>query len=372
MPARRAFWPSGFENMRPATCQDQEVPIAVHIAVAGDDAYALPMAVTVRSAIESLGVNRSLTVHVLDCGLSEASGSRLRQSWRDPRVTVEWYRPNLAVLQELPTPERVGLGHVTVSTYARLLVESTVPADLDRVLFLDSDLLVLTDVGKLWEEDMGDSMAMGAPDVGAPWFDSEVVLRDRPQSRRRLVLARPIPDYADLGLAPALPYINAGLVLIDLSRWRTASVSERALRCLADARRQVVWSDQYALNVVLAGKWHVLHPAWNQGCHIHAYRRWEHSPFDREVFEEARDHPRVVHFTTGYKPWLPYYRGPYRRKWLDVVGRTAWAGWRPASPITRAAAIQAQRWKAISRTLSGAARQFFSRGGGPGRGSQPT
>jgi lipopolysaccharide biosynthesis glycosyltransferase len=328
----------------------------VHIAIAGDDAYALPMAVTVRSAIEMLAPGRRLHIHVLDCGISDLSRERIRKSWQSRHVEIEWHGMDMSVLRSLPAAK---LSHISASTYARLFLETTLPARLERVLFLDSDLLVLHDVGELWSVDMRGALAMGAPDVGAPWLDSDVVLSGRPEASRHLVLSRPVPDYQALGLAPDLPYVNVGVLLIDLAGWRRCSVSESALACLADPRRQVVWDDQYALNVTLAGKLHPLHAAWNQGSHIYNYPDWISSPFDSKTFEEIRSRPKIVHFTTGYKPWLLYYRGVHRRRWFEIVDLTDWASWRPGSLAARFFALQSQRWNAMESALLGIARNIL-------------
>ena len=51
------------------------------------------------------------------------------------------------------------------------------------------------------------------------------------------------------------PYFNAGVMLIDLDAWRREDLVGRMLACLRRHRRDVLWWDQYALNVELAGHW---------------------------------------------------------------------------------------------------------------------
>jgi lipopolysaccharide biosynthesis glycosyltransferase len=83
------------------------------------------------------------------------------------------------------------------------------------------------------------------------------------------------------------------------------------------------------LNVVLADRWGRLDVRWNQGWHVFNYPTWEQSPFDRHSFEQLRDDPFIVHFTTRLKPWRPLCQHPFRAEFFQYLDRTAWAGWRP-------------------------------------------
>ena len=140
--------------------------------------------------------------------------------------------------------------------------------------------------------------------------------------------AYPVPNFRELGFKPEAAYFNAGVLLIDLAAWRVADVSRRLLECLEEHRRHVVFWDQYALNVVLAGRWGQLDLRWNQGSHVFHYPTWEQSPFDRQTYEQVRRDPYIVHFTTRAKPWRAC-RHPLRGEFFKYLDRTAWAGWRP-------------------------------------------
>src|SRR5438034_4183522 len=98
---------------------------------AADDHYVLPLAVTVRSARDSLEKNASLDLYIIDGGIAPQSRQRLERSWRDTRLRVIWLQPDLSVLDGLSVSH-----HVNRMTYARLLLPNVLPADLDRVLYL--------------------------------------------------------------------------------------------------------------------------------------------------------------------------------------------------------------------------------------------
>src|SRR5262245_24289028 len=65
----------------------------ISIVSAADDNYAMPLAVTVRSAIDCLAPGQPLNVYILNGGLTAASQRRLEASWRAPNVAIAWLEP---------------------------------------------------------------------------------------------------------------------------------------------------------------------------------------------------------------------------------------------------------------------------------------
>jgi lipopolysaccharide biosynthesis glycosyltransferase len=105
-----------------------------------------------------------------------------------------------------------------------------------------------------------------------------------PELKTRWTQSEPIPSVAS--------YFNAGVLLIDMERWREEQISEKAVAYLRQFPK-TPFSDQDALNVVCDGRWKKLDAEWNQQNH-----------FGTSLAETpADDRPRVVHFITGSKPW---------------------------------------------------------------------
>lgn len=297
------------------------------VATAADDGYAIPLAVTIRSALDHLDPNRRLRLFVLDGGLSDATKSRLLKSWSDPRLSVEWVRPNLDRVRDLLTSE-----HVNAVTYLRLLLPETLPATVARVIYLDADLLVRRDLANLWDEPQAGYAVLAAGDVAAPFLDARLALPTFERCSYHLAAHTPIANYRELGLPPDAPYFNGGVLVVDLAQWRRERLGEQMIECLRQHRRHVQWWDQYALNVVLAGKWRALDPRWNQGAHIYVYPNWRSSPFDRETFVRLQAEPWIVHFCSPSKPWHYFCRHPMTRDFRRCLARTEWQNWRPVRP----------------------------------------
>ncbi len=336
--AAYASGPTALANpatLRPPMPQiDLRASMPIDVAVAADDAFAMPLAVTIKSVLSSAHETTRFRIHVIDGGLTTQSRDRLLESWQDSRAEIRWVIPNLEVLQGLPVS-----GHVSATTYVRILLQHSLPADLQRVIYLDSDLLVRADLAGLWEYPWEDVACLAAPDVGAPWMDAELAAGTRGVCIRHLASKQPVPNYRALGFRPDDPYFNAGVILVNLREWRRLDVCALSLECLSRHRDFVNYWDQYALNVVLHGKWRAIDMAWNQGFMAVAYRSWKRSPMDRETYQRVRFAPKIVHFTTGNKPWKIDGVHPFRLTYFDVIDETAWSGWRPGSWLNRGAAL---------------------------------
>lgn len=321
-------------------------PGALTLATAADDAYALPLAVLVRSALDCLSADRTLRLFVLDGGLAPASRERLLASWDDPRLDVAWVAADPRRLAEMPV-----FGHVTVATYYRLLLAELLPAGVGRALYLDPDMLVRRCLGALWDEPQGGAAALAVQDQGAPWFDAGAGGLDLARCGPLLASARPVANYRELGLPAGSPYLNGGLLVADLDRWRREGLAHRFVDAMTTHRQHALWWDQYALNVGLCSAWRAVDPRWNQSAHVYAYPTWRDSPLDRETFGHLRADPWVVHFSSPYKPWGYFCDHPFRGEFLSVLARTAWRGWRPERPRPYLRALWRWRYKPARAAL---------------------
>jgi lipopolysaccharide biosynthesis glycosyltransferase len=299
----------------------------IAVVTAADDNYVLPLAVTIRSALDSLGSSQGLDLYVIDGGIRPENKVRLGQSWEDPRLRLRWLAPDLSAIDRLAVS-----GHVTRMTYARLLLPHVLPGELDRVIYLDADLLVLRDLAALWREQVADLACRAAPDPACPWLDAARMLPNYEHCRPYLAATHPVPNFQQLGLDPTAAYFNAGVLLVNLEFWRVNSVASRALDCLQANREHVQWWDQYALNVVLHQQWAPLDVRWNQGAHIYRYPRPEACPLDEALAAALKRDPWIVHFTSPRKPWHFECDHPFQSRFLRTVDRTAWHGWRPETP----------------------------------------
>jgi lipopolysaccharide biosynthesis glycosyltransferase len=172
--------------------------------------------------------------------------------------------------------------------YARIYLADTLPAVVRRVIYLDSDVVVVDDVRKLWSVDLGERHVVAAPEychanftkyfTDAFWSDRELraAFRDR----------RPC-------------YFNTGVMVMDVARWRRGGYTRRVEEWMAVQKRKRIYhlGSLPPFLLVLAGDIRPVDHRWNQ-----------HGLGGDNVEGRCRSlHPgpiSLLHWSGKGKPWL--------------------------------------------------------------------
>jgi len=316
----------------------------ISIVSAADDNYAMPLAVTVRSAIDCLAPSQPLNVYILNGGLTPESQRRLEQSWRSPDVTVNWLEPPVEQIADLKTEN-----HLNLVTYLRLFMPQLLPAELDRVIFLDADLLVRKDMSELWRTELGDAPIAAINDYFTPYLDTRAAIGRPSICDKHPDKRLPVPNYRELGLRPEAGYFNAGVMVVNLREWRRRDVFRQATELVRRNWEHVRYCDQYALNVLFSEQWKPLDPRWNQNSNLWVWSGADEGAFDPELFRTIRNDPWIVHFTWIMKPWHAGSTHPYTGAFFRCVDRTQWRGWRPPQTLSERAHHAYKQYRAWYR-----------------------
>ncbi|KAJ2912125.1 hypothetical protein MD484_g8286, partial [Candolleomyces efflorescens] len=240
----------------------------INIGVACDSAYAMPTSVLLSTLIEHTP-GRKISIYLLDCGLSEFDKDRIQQSINSPSSHV-----SLNYLSLASDSLTIRLGS---AVWAKIDLVGVAP--VERILYLDGDILVRGDVKPLWDIDLEGNPIGAALDVGHP------------------------TGHAGCSIPPRGPgiskYFNAGVLLMDLTRLR-ADYDQLIAQCVA--MKHSKFADQDVLNVHFAGRWKELSLRWNaQG--LGTYANYE-GPGRHWVDRRAMASPFIVHFTHHKKTRL--------------------------------------------------------------------
>ena len=276
----------------------------LNVAMCLDEGYVLPLAVALAS-LDAVSQAEAVRVYIAHPDIPEAVRQRLVAPLKS--IEVSWLPVDDASVRGAYYTDTLSSG----SLY-RLLLGELLPPELDRVLYLDVDTLVAAPLNALCEANLGGHVIGAIRDSGSPWAAG--------------IAGAP---WRELGLDPATPYFNSGVLLIDLRLWRAQSIGRACLDLLR--RVKPVWGDQDALNTVLAGKWFELDRRWNlqtpelTGNSL-SWALW------RADVETAEKNPALYHYNGWDKPWNYGSKHPRTAEWLAVLDRTSWSGWRPSPP----------------------------------------
>lgn len=193
---------------------------------------------------------------------------------------------------------------------SRLLIACFLPESVTRVLYLDADTIVIRPLEKLWATDFSDNEILGA--VIEPTVD-----------RKRL---------SSLGLE-SKPYVNAGVLLIDLESWRRERAEEIILDYFAEHRSELFANDQDAINGALQGRIKLLPPCYNW-CNSYVFYPYRAIKkmmgsipyYTEEEFKGYVSNPTIVHFLGEERPWRIGNTHVYRDEYIRYLSMGPYAG----------------------------------------------
>jgi lipopolysaccharide biosynthesis glycosyltransferase len=281
----------------------------ITVVCASDNNYAMPLAVSVCSILKNLDSQRHLNLYILDGGISEKNKTKLKRSLNLSRCSIKFLYTK-GRFQHMPLVD-----HLTEATYHRLLIPELLSNEIHKVIYLDCDLLVLKDISTLWDMDIGDRHLLAVQDYYYPYIKFGV------------------KNNKELGIPDLCKYFNAGVLVMNLRKWREDCISAKVIEYIGKPRDYKIFNDQEALNAILWDKWEELEPKWNQQViltNILEDMDWFNSLIERlgeDHYHDIASNPFIKHFVSPIKPWQSY-KHPESSIFYQYLDLTAWKGWR--------------------------------------------
>jgi lipopolysaccharide biosynthesis glycosyltransferase len=171
--------------------------------------------------------------------------------------------------------------HLTLVTYARLLLSEILPEKIERVLYLDADLIILGQLDELCNTEFDGKYLIAVNEYHWTKKSGPEVL-----TKKELINEN---------------YFNSGVMLINLKRWREESMANTLIGIGVENRKDLVYWDQDVLNITFKNKWGETDKSFNA----------------LELTSKVTPHPIVVHFTGPIKPWHVLSSHPYKKLYLN-------------------------------------------------------
>jgi lipopolysaccharide biosynthesis glycosyltransferase len=285
---------------------------ARQIFLCSDAGYVVPLAVTLRSLAESQTSRAVTKVTVMSLGIGSEDQQRIVDS--TPGLDVRFVPIEDRLPADVPT-----VGRLNRATYGRLLAVDLLPQDVKRVVYLDADLIVREDLSPLFDADLGTSPIAAVQSATVPHVSNPYGLA----------------AWRSLELAPDLPYLNSGVLVIDTDRWRQRDLGRAVLDFVARHRDELHTADQDGFNGVLRGDFARLELRWNQEATLREPSHFAYTAFDRNEVDEAINNPAIIHFTGADKPWKQGCRDTATAEWRALLGRTDYRNVKPEPPSAR-------------------------------------
>ena len=266
----------------------------MNIVYIANEKFAVHLGVSLYSLYERNRYEKDIRVFIISTGIAEGSLSKFKSIANKFGRSVEKIE-----LNESSKYFDIGIQDDTfdISKMGRLLVGELLPKDVDRVLYLDCDIVILQSIKGLYNTELGENMIAAV---------EEPTVLERVRYEIRL-------DYE-------ASYVNAGLLLIDLKKWRENNLGEKIISYSKSIWDKSLFGEQDAINGVLRWKIKKLPPKYN---FFSNYKYFSYNAFikiygaslsyTKKELREAKRRPVVLHFAGDERPWVIGSFNPYKK-----------------------------------------------------------
>lgn len=273
----------------------------VHILMCTNTAY-LQHATVCLVSLLSNNPNLPFDIVVVGRASEDLDEAKVRRSLEDfPNYVLRFHKFTPPKDNLLPLNPRA---HYTLDNWTRLWVQEFFPEDVDRVLYLDSDIVVAGSIAPLWTTELGEAL-LGVVEI--PGSDRGVL---------------------HLGLTPDAGYFNSGVLLIDLKQWRETRALDTVLSYVKAHPDQMMRDvDQEALNACFHNRKKRLDYKWNAMRPF--YEDFTTAPLTTDERDKVRRDARIIHFNGSSKPWSYFCTHPEKAEYEKYLLRTEWRNFVP-------------------------------------------
>ena len=237
----------------------------INIFFACNDTYVSCLDVALISLIKNSSKENNYQITILKTDIAEENQAKLKKHQTE-NVAIRFY--DVKNILEPIKETLPDMFHYTLAAYYRLFIETAFP-DCEKAIYLDSDIVLLSDIAELYDIDLGDNLVAAAHEQNTerdPRFTNYV---------KEII-----------GIPPHT-YFNSGVMVMNLKEFRKFKVQKRFLTLLTTYNFDCLAPDQEYLNVICKDRVYNLPTGWNK-----------HS------FPEAPEGElKLCHYALANKPW---------------------------------------------------------------------
>lgn len=199
---------------------------------------------------------------------------------------------------------------------ARLLLDKLLPKKVKKVLYLDGDTIVRDSLQNLWNTNV-DKYAIAA--------SIEPTINQKRKNQLNM---------------KEKPYYNAGVLLINLKKWREENTGEKIINYYRKNNGKLFANDQDAINASQIDNILTISPKYNFYNIFYQYPYsflaklcdYPYIPYD--IYKEARNNPVIIHYLGEERPWRIGNTHKFKDDYLKYLSMTPWKkqgfekGWR--------------------------------------------
>lgn len=262
----------------------------MNICYSSSDEFSIHTGISILSLLDNNQSVDKIHIYLLDLGISNENKEKLlsivnRYNRKITFMPIDESRIKAFLSEEIP--QHYG----SYATYARLCATILFPEDVDRILYIDSDMVIAGSLAEIYNMEMGDRIVACVP-----------------QKRDALHMEASSHEEAEIVRLNPL-YMNAGLLLINVSNWRKFNFNEQVKQTVK-GMHDFHNKDQSILNKTLTLD-QIARLPFKYNYTMHRYpqyllKSWakKAAPLTVDEVMEAAKAPVVIHYCGDQaRPW---------------------------------------------------------------------
>lgn len=273
----------------------------VAVCFSTDENYVQHMCVAIASILKNKTPDVDLHVYIIDGGISLEKKELIQKLKKIAEFTLTYVTPKHESIFELL--QIGGNDRITFETYYRMFIPQWIPEE--KVLYLDCDMVILSDLTKLYDWRLDGSFLLGVKDI------------DEIYHRKKLNTSK---------------YVNGGVLLFNNKAIQTENYLQQIVNWIKNNANKITCHDQDILNGAFNNKISYVPEVWN--VQLSTSNQLKARRF-RNLKEK-----KILHFISRDKPWNPkFYFIPYRERYFEYLKLT------PFKNFEHCYALKAKKFK---------------------------
>lgn len=279
----------------------------LNVVYSTDDNYAQHTGVSIISLLDNNRHFLNIEIYIIDNNISAEN--------RDKLVSiVDKYNRKLTFIDFSEYENKLKLNmewSISISAYARLFLSDMLPSHINKVLYYDCDTIIVDKLDEIWNEDISNYFLAGVKDT----VNSNIKIA--------------------VGMNKNDDYINSGMLLINLRKWRKDNITDKFLGFIEQYNGKVTHHDQGVINGMLNGFIKILPLKFNVMTVFYTMKREEIIKYynidgdfySEDEINEAINYPVYIHFTPGFvsRPWVRGCKHPKKQLYWKYISISPWS-----------------------------------------------
>lgn len=275
--------------LSPLSAQSTQYRPVIPVVFAADDSYVPMLATTICSLLENSSKKDYYDIVILERNISASHKKVLSdfiEKYENASLRFVWAEPYIHSYNLSTNNE-----HISIETYYRFLIQDILPF-YDKVIYLDSDLIIHNDISNLYKIDLCDNLVGAVRDV-------DYLGNLNMKNGERYTYTENV-----LKLSNPYSYFQAGVLLLNTKAMRSFYPITRWLEIASDPI--YIYNDQDVLNAHCQNRVTYLDYNWNvmHDCGHRVQNVFSFAPSNvYDAYLSSRQNPYIVHYAGYEKPW---------------------------------------------------------------------